>query len=110
MREAQWRKLMASAGGLGLRHQRADLAGQLLASAGRRFGIVCRFTQLPRRRTGKALDLADQMRLVIKGVAELRQVWQSALRDVSPGVNADEVIARLERKYQTIADAKDSAG
>lgn len=55
-------------------------------------------------------DWTHKRRLREQGVAELRQVWQSALRDVSPGVNADEVIARLERKYQTIADAKDSAG
>ena len=55
-------------------------------------------------------DWTHKRRQREQGVAELRQVWQSALRDVSPGVNADEVIARLERKYQTIADAKDSAG
>ncbi len=55
-------------------------------------------------------DWTHKRRQREQGVAELRQVWQSALRDVSPGVSADEVIARLERKYQTIADAKDSAG
>ena len=55
-------------------------------------------------------DWTHKRRLREEGVAELRQVWQSALRDASPGVSADEVIARLERKYQTIADTKGSTG
>jgi antitoxin ParD1/3/4 len=44
-----------------------------------------------------------------RGLDELRQVWQEALRDTSPGVPADEVLDRLERKYQAIADAAESA-
>ena len=38
------------------------------------------------------------------GIAELRQLWQQARADNSPGVSANEVLDRLERKYQTIAD------
>ena len=40
-----------------------------------------------------------------QGVAELRQLWQEALSDKSPGIPPDEVLDRLERKYQAIADA-----
>ncbi len=40
-----------------------------------------------------------------QGVAELRQVWQEALNDKTTGINADDVLDRLERKYQAIADA-----
>ena len=40
-----------------------------------------------------------------QGIAELRQLWQEALDDKTPGVAADEVLDRLERKYQAISDA-----
>ena len=43
-----------------------------------------------------------------QGVAELRAVWQEALADKTPGVGVDEVLGRLERKYQAMADASDS--
>lgn len=43
------------------------------------------------------------------GVDELRQLWQQALRDKSPGVAADEVLERLERKYRAIANAAGKA-
>jgi antitoxin ParD1/3/4 len=53
-----------------------------------------------------ALRLWAQRRsLQQQGVNELRQVWQEALSDPSPGVSADEVLDRLERKYQAMADA-----
>jgi hypothetical protein len=39
------------------------------------------------------------------GIEELRRVWQQAMEDGSPGIPADEVLDRLERKYQAIADA-----
>ena len=39
-----------------------------------------------------------------QGVAELRKLWQEALQDKTPGIGADDVLERLERKYQTIAD------
>ena len=41
-----------------------------------------------------------------EGVAELRKVWQEALSDKTPGISPDEVLDRLERKYQAIADAE----
>lgn len=40
-----------------------------------------------------------------QGIAELRQLWQEAMHDKAPGVSADEVLDRLERKYQAIAEA-----
>ncbi|BCT69550.1 type II toxin-antitoxin system ParD family antitoxin [Nitrosospira sp. NRS527] len=40
-----------------------------------------------------------------QGVKELRQLWQEALHDKNPGVAADDVLDRLERKYQAMADA-----
>ena len=39
------------------------------------------------------------------GITEPRQLWQEAMNDKTPGVSADEVIDRLERKYKVIADA-----
>jgi antitoxin ParD1/3/4 len=44
-----------------------------------------------------------------QGIAELRQIWQEAINDGAPGVAADEVLNRLERKYQAIADAAGTA-
>ena len=43
-----------------------------------------------------------------QGVAELRQLWQEALSDKSPAIPPDEVLDRLERKYQAIADVAGS--
>lgn len=40
-----------------------------------------------------------------QGVAELRRVWQEALSDKTPGISPDDVLDRLERKYQAIADS-----
>ena len=40
-----------------------------------------------------------------QGVQELREVWQQALQDGSPGIDAEDVLGRLERKYQDLADA-----
>lgn len=40
-----------------------------------------------------------------QGIAQLRQLWQEALHDKTPGIAADDVLERLERKYQAIADA-----
>lgn len=39
-----------------------------------------------------------------QGVAELRRVWQEALNDKTSDISPDEVLDRLERKYQAIAD------
>ena len=40
-----------------------------------------------------------------QGIAELRQLWQEARRDRGPGLSADDVLDRLEHKYQAITDA-----
>lgn len=39
------------------------------------------------------------------GIAQLRQLWQETRADKSPGVDAEEVLNELERKYQALADA-----
>lgn len=44
-----------------------------------------------------------------QGVPELRLLWQQALHDKTPGVAADAVLERLERKYQAITDAAGTA-
>ena len=54
-------------------------------------------------------DWTRKRSLKRQGVAELRQVWQDALKDKTPGLPADEVLNRLERKYQAIADASGAA-
>ena len=41
------------------------------------------------------------------GIAELRQLWQQADADRSPGLDPDEVLDRLERKYQALVVAAD---
>lgn len=50
-------------------------------------------------------DWTHKRSLRQQGVAELRALWQQALNDKTPGVAANEVLDRLERKYQAIADA-----
>lgn len=50
-------------------------------------------------------DWTHKRSLHQQGVAELRATWQQALSDERPGVGADEVLDRLERKYQAIVDA-----
>ena len=39
----------------------------------------------------------------------LRQLWQEAMHDKTPGVSADQVLDRLEHKYKAIADASGTA-
>jgi len=52
-------------------------------------------------------DWTHKRSLRKQGVNELRQLWTQALSDKSPGVSPDEVLDRLERKYQAIADGID---
>ena len=54
-------------------------------------------------------DWTRKRELRQQGVADLRRLWQEALRDKSPGVPANEVLARLESKYLAIVDAADAA-
>lgn len=49
-------------------------------------------------------DWTQKRRLQLEGIEELRRVWTEALEDKSPGVPADEVLDRLERKYQAMVD------
>ena len=50
-------------------------------------------------------DWTHKRSLRQQGVVELRQVWQEAMRDKRPGADVDDVLDRLVRKYQAIADS-----
>jgi antitoxin ParD1/3/4 len=50
-------------------------------------------------------DWTHKRQLQQNGISELRQLWQAAREKSGPYVPADEVMKRLERKYQAIADA-----
>jgi antitoxin ParD1/3/4 len=51
----------------------------------------------------------QKRRLRQQGIEELRQVWQQAIKDQTPGVPADDVLNRLEQKYQAMADSQGKA-
>jgi antitoxin ParD1/3/4 len=51
-------------------------------------------------------DWTQKRSLRQQGIEELRQVWQQAIKDKTPGVPVDDVLDRLERKYQAMADAQ----
>ena len=53
-------------------------------------------------------DWTYKRRMRQQGITELRQLWQEAMQDKTPGISVDEVLNRLERKYQVIADAAGS--
>jgi antitoxin ParD1/3/4 len=55
-------------------------------------------------------DWTQKRSLREQGIDELRQVWQEAIQDKTPGVPMDDVLDRLERKYQALAEAKGKAG
>ena len=55
-------------------------------------------------------DWTHKRSLRQQGVAELRQVWQDAVRDKRRSAEVDDVLNRLERKYQAIADSADEVG
>ena len=50
-------------------------------------------------------DWTQKRNLRQLGVEELRQVWQQAIEDRKPGVPVEDVLDRLERRYQAMADA-----
>jgi len=50
-------------------------------------------------------DWAHKRQLQQNGISELRHLWQQAREDKTPGVPMDDVLDRLERKYQALADA-----
>jgi antitoxin ParD1/3/4 len=54
-------------------------------------------------------DWSHKRTLRQQGIDELRRVWQQAMEDSSPGIPADEVLDRLERKYQAIANGSGAA-
>jgi antitoxin ParD1/3/4 len=50
-------------------------------------------------------DWNRKRQLQQNGIAELRQLWQEARTDKSPGLDPDDVLDQLERRYQAMADA-----
>lgn len=50
-------------------------------------------------------DWSHKRQLQQNGIEELRSVWTTARAKNGPYIPADEVMDRLERKYQAIADA-----
>ena len=54
-------------------------------------------------------DWTQKRQLRQNGLVELRQLWQQALADKSPGVPADQVFEALERKYLAMADRADAS-
>ena len=50
-------------------------------------------------------DWTHKRQLQQNGVAELRQLWQRARADNTPGLPVDPILDQLERKYQALADA-----
>ena len=50
-------------------------------------------------------DWSHKRQLQQNGIEELGSVWKAARAKNGPYVPADEVMDRLERKYQAIADA-----
>jgi antitoxin ParD1/3/4 len=55
-------------------------------------------------------DWTHKRELQQNGIAELRALWQQAREKNGPYVPADEVMKRLERKYQAIAEAAGQTG
>jgi antitoxin ParD1/3/4 len=49
-------------------------------------------------------DWTQKRSLRQQAIDELRQVWRQAMEDNSPSVPVKEVLDRLERKYQSLAD------
>lgn len=54
-------------------------------------------------------DWTHKRQLQRNGIAELRQLWQQARADKSPGLPADKILDQLERKYQALTDAAGNA-
>ena len=50
-------------------------------------------------------DWTRKRQLQQNGIAELRELWQQARADKTPGVASDQILDRLERKYQALTDA-----
>jgi antitoxin ParD1/3/4 len=44
-----------------------------------------------------------------QGIEDLRRIWQQAIEDRSPGVDPVDVLDRLERKYQAMANSAEAS-
>jgi antitoxin ParD1/3/4 len=55
-------------------------------------------------------DWTHKRQLQQNGIAELRALWHEVREKNGPYVPANEVMQRLERKYQAIADAVGETG
>lgn len=52
---------------------------------------------------------ADKNSLRQQNIAKLRELWQETLNDKTPVVPADDVLNRIERKYQALVKAMNTA-
>ncbi len=50
-------------------------------------------------------DWTHKRAITQESAAEIRRAWQEAIENPAPGVPVEEVLDRLERKYQAMADA-----
>jgi hypothetical protein len=73
--------------------------GACFRNAGKLAGIIRTGGPVPSSIGKNSIALSTEM------VASLRRVWKAAREKKAPYVPADEVMDRLERKYQAIADA-----
>jgi antitoxin ParD1/3/4 len=53
-------------------------------------------------------DWTHKRALRQESVAEIRRAWEEAIANPASGLPAEEVLDRLERKYQAMADAAKS--
>lgn len=54
-------------------------------------------------------DWTRKRELRQQGIDDLRRLWREALDANTPGVSAEEVLNRLEKKYRALADSADDA-
>lgn len=55
--------------------------------------------------SAEKVNVAPPPQMTTQSMDDLRRMWQHAIQDDSPEVAAEEVLNRLERKYQALADA-----
>lgn len=55
-------------------------------------------------------DWTQKRSLRQQGIEELRQLWQQALDNKTPGVPVEDVLDRLERKYQALTEQERRRG
>jgi antitoxin ParD1/3/4 len=59
--------------------------------------------------TGEYAPSSEVVRDALRDWTQKRSLRQQAIKDKTPGVPVDDVLNRLERKYQAMADAQGKA-